>query len=59
MIVISMRWACSCITLIFYRKELPFMKTTHLHNPWNENKPVKIGRDGQVNYIAPLIRNGY
>ena len=35
------------------------MKTTHLHNPWNENKPVKIGRDGQVNYIAPLIGNGY
>ena len=36
------------------------MKTTHLHNPWNENKPVKIGRDGQVNDIAPLIGNhGY
>lgn len=29
------------------RMELPFTKTTHLHNPWNENKPVKIGRDGQ------------
>ena len=49
MIVISMRRAGSYIILIFYRKELPFMKTTHLHNPWNENKPVKIGRDGQVN----------
>ncbi|KAL4236855.1 YTH domain-containing protein 1 [Mactra antiquata] len=29
------------------RRELDFMKTTHLHNPWNENRPVKIGRDGQ------------
>lgn len=25
-----------------------FHKTLHLLNPWNENKPVKIGRDGQV-----------
>jgi len=30
------------------RKELSFPKTAHLYNPWNENKPVKIGRDGQV-----------
>ena len=31
------------------------MKTTHLHNPWNENKPVKIGRDGQVlNYVLDI-----
>ncbi|XP_066298016.1 YTH domain-containing protein 1-like isoform X1 [Branchiostoma lanceolatum] len=29
------------------RHELPFTKTTHLFNAWNENKPVKIGRDGQ------------
>ncbi|XP_060582597.1 YTH domain-containing protein 1-like isoform X2 [Ruditapes philippinarum] len=29
------------------RRELDFMKTTHLHNNWNENRPVKIGRDGQ------------
>ncbi|XP_014667135.1 PREDICTED: YTH domain-containing protein 1-like [Priapulus caudatus] len=29
------------------RKELAFSKTLHLHNSWNENKPVKIGRDGQ------------
>ncbi|WAR22699.1 YTDC1-like protein [Mya arenaria] len=29
------------------RRELDFTKTTHLHNPWNENRPVKIGRDGQ------------
>jgi len=29
------------------RRELPFTKTTFLHNAWNENKPVKIGRDGQ------------
>ncbi|CAG8581135.1 166_t:CDS:2, partial [Paraglomus occultum] len=26
---------------------LPFEKTVHIRNPWNENKPVKISRDGQ------------
>ncbi|XP_021370726.1 YTH domain-containing protein 1-like isoform X2 [Mizuhopecten yessoensis] len=29
------------------RRELSFTKTSHLHNSWNDNKPVKIGRDGQ------------
>ncbi|XP_046549700.1 YTH domain-containing protein 1-like isoform X3 [Haliotis rubra] len=29
------------------RRELPFTKAAHLHNSWNDNKPVKIGRDGQ------------
>lgn len=33
---------------LFSRRELPFTKTAHLSNPWNEHKPVKIGRDGQV-----------
>jgi hypothetical protein len=33
-------WICS--------RSLPFNKTSHLFNSWNENKPVKIGRDGQV-----------
>lgn len=35
-------------TLFLPRRELPFTKTAHLSNPWNEHKPVKIGRDGQV-----------
>lgn len=39
----------------FYRRELPFTKTAHLSNPWNEHKPVKIGRDGQVNSQLPLV----
>ncbi|XP_022105415.1 YTH domain-containing protein 1-like isoform X4 [Acanthaster planci] len=29
------------------RQELAFSKTGHLFNSWNDNKPVKIGRDGQ------------
>ncbi|XP_021961107.1 YTH domain-containing protein 1 isoform X2 [Folsomia candida] len=29
------------------KNELSFTKTQHLFNPWNEGKPVKIGRDGQ------------
>ncbi|XP_029640707.1 YTH domain-containing protein 1 isoform X3 [Octopus sinensis] len=35
------------------RRDLQFTKTTHLHNPWNENKYVKIGRDGQE--IEPTV----
>ncbi|KAF6718776.1 YTH domain-containing protein 1 [Oryzias melastigma] len=37
--VFKIDWLC--------RRELPFIKTTHLSNPWNEHKPIKIGRDGQ------------
>ncbi|XP_041360039.1 YTH domain-containing protein 1-like isoform X2 [Gigantopelta aegis] len=37
--VFKLDWVC--------RRELPFTKAGHLHNPWNEYKPVKIGRDGQ------------
>lgn len=37
--VFKIDWLC--------RRELPFIKTAHLSNPWNEHKPVKIGRDGQ------------
>ena len=37
--------------LCFSRRELPFTKTAHLSNPWNEHKPVKIGRDGQVSSL--------
>lgn len=29
------------------RHELPFCQTLALQNAWNENRPVKIGRDGQ------------
>jgi hypothetical protein len=29
------------------KNDLNFTKTQHLLNPWNENKQVKIGRDGQ------------
>ncbi|XP_007496431.1 YTH domain-containing protein 1 isoform X3 [Monodelphis domestica] len=37
--VFKIDWIC--------RRELPFTKSAHLTNPWNEHKPVKIGRDGQ------------
>ncbi|XP_053317680.1 YTH domain-containing protein 1 isoform X2 [Spea bombifrons] len=37
--VFKIDWIC--------RRELPFTKSAHLNNPWNEHKPVKIGRDGQ------------
>jgi hypothetical protein len=48
-------------SLSFYRNDLSFNKTQHLFNPWNEGKPVKIGRDGQViqkrNKIMNIICN--
>ena len=28
-------------------QDLPFQKVQHLYNPWNDGKPIKIGRDGQ------------
>ena len=37
--VFKIDWIC--------RKDLSFSKVIHLNNPWNDNKPVKIGRDGQ------------
>lgn len=43
--VIEVDWVC--------KKELSFTCTGHLFNPWNEGKPVKIGRDGQE--IEPKI----
>ena len=29
------------------KQDLPFQKVQHLYNPWNDGKPIKIGRDGQ------------
>lgn len=43
--VIEVDWIC--------KKELSFTSTGHLFNPWNEGKPVKIGRDGQE--IEPKV----
>nr|CAD7405118.1 unnamed protein product [Timema poppensis] len=43
--VFRVDWVC--------RKELAFNSTMHLYNPWNEGKPVKIGRDGQE--IEPKV----
>lgn len=35
------------------RRDLLFASCTHLKNPWNEDKPVKVGRDGQE--VEPTI----
>ncbi|XP_059613321.1 YTH domain-containing protein 1 [Phlebotomus argentipes] len=43
--VFKIDWIC--------RKELSFTCTGHLFNPWNDGKPVKIGRDGQE--IEPKV----
>ncbi|XP_039264831.2 uncharacterized protein LOC120340598 [Styela clava] len=37
--VFKIDWMC--------RRELSFIKTGDIRNPFNDNKPVKIGRDGQ------------
>ena len=36
--------------IILNRRELWFSKCLHLRNPWNDNKEVKICRDGQVRH---------
>lgn len=35
------------------RRDLSFTDCSHLKNPWNEGKPVKVGRDGQE--IEPTV----
>ena len=37
--VFKIDWLC--------RRDLSFVKTGAIYNPLNDNKPVKIGRDGQ------------
>ncbi len=34
------------IYLRFQRYDLPFTETSHLRNPMNDDKPVKISKDG-------------
>jgi len=43
--VFKIDWICT--------GDLSFQKVQHLYNPWNEGKPVKIGRDGQE--IQPKV----
>ena len=43
--VFKIDWVC--------KGDLSFTKVQHLYNPWNEGKPVKIGRDGQE--IQPKV----
>jgi len=43
--VFKIDWVC--------KGDLNFNKVQHLYNPWNEGKPVKIGRDGQE--IQPAV----
>jgi len=43
--VFKIDWICT--------GDLSFQKVQHLYNPWNEGKPVKIGRDGQE--IQPRV----
>ena len=45
--VFHLDWIC--------RGDLSFQKVQHLYNPWNEGKPVKIGRDGQVEEKFELV----
>ena len=36
--------------------ELEFSHTLDLKNPWNDNKPVKISRDGQVSPYVHICK---
>ena len=37
-----------CICIIIFSGAVEFSVCMDLKNPWNDNKPVKISRDGQV-----------
>ena len=37
--------------------DVPFQRTLHLQNPWNEGKPVKISRDGQARGAAADLQS--
>ena len=41
-------YVCCVLCVRFTRGELEFSHTLDLKNPWNDSKPVKISRDGQV-----------
>jgi len=40
----------SCYYFCLTRNELDFVHTGRLNNSWNENQPIRVGRDGQVLY---------
>ena len=42
----------SSVFFFSYRGNLDFNLTMELKNPWNESKPVKISRDGQVRHTG-------
>ena len=54
-------WTCQHKNMIVYhhRGELDFSACMDLKNPWNENKPVKISRDGQVQGTGYRVQLGY
>ena len=47
MVPATTNWIMICLN----RRELWFSKCLHLRNPWNDNKEVKICRDGQVRQL--------
>jgi hypothetical protein len=36
------------VIFLLSRNELDFAHTGRLNNAWNENQPIRVGRDGQV-----------
>ena len=45
-----------CVCVCPYRGSLDFNLCQDLKNPWNDSKPVKISRDGQVSLpLSPFL----
>ena len=50
------RMCILCSVFIDNRGAVEFSVCMDLKNPWNDNKPVKISRDGQVGLCVVYIR---
>ena len=49
--VVSFIWKGDYSVFVPARGTLEFSACQDLKNPWNDNKPVKISRDGQVSKL--------
>lgn len=49
--VVSFVWKGTILCPLPNRGTLEFSACQDLKNPWNDNKPVKISRDGQVSEL--------
>jgi len=57
--LVSFIWKGTILCPLPNRGTLEFSACQDLKNPWNDNKPVKISRDGQVSKLGSWAINVY